>query len=120
LRVTGHQFCQLSHFFLVVVLTSILGVEANSGFLYCSACNDFIYDAELEARYFAMILSAEEKQTKFKGAIAGTSNQKLITEALLVSQKPRETYRRWIPSEREVAALADADTIPCQGRFPTD
>jgi len=42
-------------------------VEAKTGFLYCSVCNDFIYDAELERRYFAMVLSAEETLTKFKG-----------------------------------------------------
>lgn len=61
------------HILLMLALTncySCVGVEARTGFLYCSACNDFIYDAELEERYFATILSAEEKLTKFRGTTA--------------------------------------------------
>ena len=55
-------------------LTShVIGVDAKTGYIFCSECNDFIYDSKFQERHLVTILSAEEKLTKFKGAF--TSRQ---------------------------------------------
>ncbi|KAF9483191.1 cysteine proteinase [Pholiota conissans] len=83
LRDTGHSFC----------------ADTKTGYLFCAGCDDFIYDVKLDELHLAAIVSAEEKQTKFR-----------------VSKKPRETYKPWVPSPRESTALEGAEPIPCQGR----
>ncbi|KAL0064014.1 hypothetical protein AAF712_009082 [Marasmius tenuissimus] len=49
--------------------------------------------------YLASVLGVEEKQTKFQ-----------------VSNKPREPFKPWKPSQEESAALEGTVTVPCQGR----
>ncbi|KAF8193361.1 hypothetical protein BJ912DRAFT_960846 [Pholiota molesta] len=83
LRDTGHSFC----------------ADTKTGYLFCSECDDFIYDMKLDEMHLAAIVSAEEKQTKFR-----------------VSKKPREMFKPWVPSPRESSALEGAELIPCQGR----
>ncbi len=57
--------------YLELGLTSyLIGVDAKTGYIFCSECNDFIYDSQLEERHLVTTLSAEEKLTKFKGAFA--------------------------------------------------
>ncbi|KAF8963160.1 hypothetical protein BDZ97DRAFT_2017931 [Flammula alnicola] len=83
LKDTGHSFC----------------TDAKTGYVFCSECDDFIYDLKLDEMHLAAAVSAEEKQTKFQ-----------------VSKKPRETFKPWVPNSRETSALEGAEAIPCQGR----
>lgn len=45
-----------------------LGVDTKSGSLFCSECENFIYDAEVDELYLSTTLMVEEKQTHFQGA----------------------------------------------------
>ncbi len=45
------------------------GVDTKSGFVFCSHCDDFIYDSKLENIHLATTLAAEEKLTKFKSTL---------------------------------------------------
>ncbi|KAF8151031.1 hypothetical protein B0H34DRAFT_731104 [Crassisporium funariophilum] len=83
LRDTGHDFC----------------VDPKSGYIFCSACDDFVYEARLEETYLTTVVTAEEKQTRFQ-----------------VGKKPRETFKPWMPTPKEVSALEGAETISCQRR----
>ncbi|KAF5379838.1 hypothetical protein D9615_005767 [Tricholomella constricta] len=74
-------------------------VDAKTGSVFCLQCHDFIYDSGLNEVYTASLVTAEEKQTKFQ-----------------VSDKPREAFKAWVPSEKDTAALEGAVAIPCQGR----
>ncbi|KAL0568143.1 hypothetical protein V5O48_013850 [Marasmius crinis-equi] len=74
-------------------------VDAKSGAIFCSQCGDMSYNATVDKMYLASVLSVEEKQTKF-----------------LVSNKPREPFKAWKPSQEEHTALEGTVTVPCQGR----
>ncbi|TFK34607.1 cysteine proteinase [Crucibulum laeve] len=73
--------------------------DVKTGSVFCSECDDFIYDAKLDEIYLSAVILAEEKQTKFQDA-----------------KKPREAYKLWTPTAKEAAALEGAVAIPCQGR----
>jgi len=83
LKNSGHQFC----------------ADVKSGSVFCSKCDDFIYDAALDDIYLSVVVTAEEKQTRFQ-----------------VGKKSREPFRPWIPTAKDTAALEASITIPCQGR----
>ncbi|TFK22778.1 cysteine proteinase [Coprinopsis marcescibilis] len=83
LRDAEHSFC----------------ADVKTGAIFCSQCNDFIYDAEMEEISLEAILGAEEKQTRFQ-----------------VSQKLREPFKRWTPDEKEAAAAENFVSRPCQSR----
>uniref|UniRef100_A0A0W0F2P4 Ubiquitin carboxyl-terminal hydrolase n=1 Tax=Moniliophthora roreri TaxID=221103 RepID=A0A0W0F2P4_MONRR len=74
------------------------GVDAKSGAIFCSLCDDISYQATLDRMYLASVVSMEEKQTRFQ-----------------VSNKPREPFKAWSPSSEERSAL-EGSVIPCQGR----
>ncbi|KAF8230589.1 cysteine proteinase [Tricholoma matsutake] len=73
--------------------------DAKTGAVFCRQCDNFIYDAKLDETCVSAVIAAEEKLTKFQ-----------------VLKNPREPYKAWIPTEREIAALEDTAPIPCQGR----
>ncbi|RDB25874.1 Ubiquitin carboxyl-terminal hydrolase 22 [Hypsizygus marmoreus] len=74
-------------------------VDAKTGSVLCIQCNDFIYDAHIDEIRLATLVMAEEQQTRFQ-----------------VAKKPREAFKPWVPSEKDIAALEGAVAIPCQGR----
>ncbi|KAL4074742.1 hypothetical protein V8B97DRAFT_1868021 [Scleroderma yunnanense] len=74
-------------------------VDTKSGSLFCSECENFIYDAIIDDLYLSTILLVEEKQTHFQ-----------------VSKRIREPYQPWTPTAEEVASLKTASVLPCQGR----
>lgn len=43
------------------------GADTKSGRLFCSLCDDFIYDPAMEELYTRTVVSAEEKETHFQG-----------------------------------------------------
>ncbi|KAF5326836.1 hypothetical protein D9619_004989 [Psilocybe cf. subviscida] len=73
------------------------GCDSKSGYVFCSSCNDFIYDAELDKVHLAAVVTAEEKQNTFQ-------------------KVPRENYKSWTPTEKDVNALEGSDAVSCQGR----
>ncbi|KIL65738.1 hypothetical protein M378DRAFT_197865 [Amanita muscaria Koide BX008] len=81
LREESHLFC----------------ADAKTGCVYCSECENFIYDATLSGLHESTILSAEEKHSRFQ-----------------VLNKRREPFQRWVPSEKDIAALEGAQSVPCQ------
>ncbi|KDR78670.1 hypothetical protein GALMADRAFT_244157 [Galerina marginata CBS 339.88] len=83
LKEAGHQFC----------------VDAKTGSLFCTECDDFVYDAKVERIHLAATVSAEEKLPKYQA-----------------SKSLRETYRTWDPSPKDIQALEGAQSIPCHGR----
>ncbi|KAG1830548.1 hypothetical protein EV424DRAFT_1578450, partial [Suillus variegatus] len=80
LKETVHTFC----------------VDAKSGSVFCSECDDFVFDDTIDDLYLSTVLSVEEQKTKFQGS--------------------REPYQPWIPTGDESIVLKDAATVPCQGR----
>ncbi|KAJ3540483.1 hypothetical protein NM688_g6220 [Phlebia brevispora] len=83
LTATGHCFC----------------VDAKSGCIFCSECDDFIYDADLAELYTSILVSSEERYTTFQD-----------------SKRKREPYKPWNPSAKDNNALQGAIELPCQGR----
>ncbi|TEB19403.1 cysteine proteinase [Coprinellus micaceus] len=80
---TNHTFC----------------VDAKSGRLYCSQCDDFIYDPTLDELYTRTVVSAEEKETRFQE-----------------SKNLREPFKPWSPTDKDTSALENANLPPCQSR----
>ncbi|PPQ84018.1 LOW QUALITY PROTEIN: hypothetical protein CVT25_000564 [Psilocybe cyanescens] len=72
------------------------GVDAKTGSLFCAECDDFVYDSKIEALHLSAMVSAEEKRTKYQS-----------------SKHPRETYKPWTPSLKELEALDGVERIPC-------
>ncbi|KAG2145323.1 uncharacterized protein EDB93DRAFT_1241168 [Suillus bovinus] len=70
-------------------------VDAKFGSVFCSDCDDFVFDDVIDDLHLSTVLSVEEQKTKFKG---------------------REPYQPWIPTDDESTALKYAATVPCQGR----
>jgi ubiquitin carboxyl-terminal hydrolase 22/27/51 len=93
------------------------GADTKTGYLFCSECDDFIYDMKLDEMHLAAIVSAEEKQTRFRGTCLIPKRSYLLRDLLncSVSKKPREMFKPWVPSPREASALEGAELIPCQG-----
>lgn len=59
---------------------------------------------------------SEEKQTKFQGLPSlKPCRIRLPTNVCKVAKKSRETYKPWVPTEKDKAALEGAVAIPCQG-----
>ncbi|KAF9558847.1 cysteine proteinase [Agrocybe pediades] len=83
LRDSDHQFC----------------VDAHSGSVFCSECDDFIYDARIDTMRLSAVVTAEQKHAKWQK-----------------SKTTREIYKPWTPNEKEMEALAQTQPIPCQGR----
>ncbi|KAF8720618.1 hypothetical protein AX14_010860 [Amanita brunnescens Koide BX004] len=83
LREEGHLFC----------------ADAKTGCVYCSECENFIYDSALNNVFVSTTLNAEEKHTRFQ-----------------VLNKRREPFQPWIPGDKDTAALERANAVPCQGR----
>ncbi|KAK2460172.1 hypothetical protein APHAL10511_007851 [Amanita phalloides] len=83
LKEEGHSFC----------------ADTKSGCVYCSECENFVYDSTLSNVYLSTTLNAEEKYTNFQ-----------------VRNKRREPFQPWIPSEKDTTALEGATPVPCQGR----
>jgi len=44
-------------------------MDSKTGYLFCSLCDDFIYDGKVDEIHLAAVVSAEEKQTKFQSAL---------------------------------------------------
>jgi hypothetical protein len=64
-----HTFCEL---FLLLETspshsTLLAGVDAKTGYVFCSECNDFIYHHQLEEIQLHATVSAEESMTRFQG-----------------------------------------------------
>lgn len=83
LKETGHTFC----------------TDTKSGSVFCSECEDFVFDDTIDELYLAAVLSVEEQSTKFQ-----------------VAKRGREPYQPWIPTGDESTALKYIATVPCQGR----
>ncbi|KDQ59150.1 hypothetical protein JAAARDRAFT_715565 [Jaapia argillacea MUCL 33604] len=79
LHESGHQFC----------------MDVKSGSVFCSSCDDFVYEPLLEHTFSSTTLAAEEKATKFQS---------------------REPFQAWVPSDKDKAALQEMSGLPCQGR----
>lgn len=79
----GHHFC----------------VDAKSGSIFCSECDDFVYDAIISDVYNSTTLALEEKYTSFQ-----------------VAKKRREPFRPWTPNDKDTEALDGATSLPCIGR----
>ncbi|KAJ8692497.1 hypothetical protein PTI98_009803 [Pleurotus ostreatus] len=77
----------------------LLCADAKTGAVFCSACNNFVYDPRLDAIHVSTTVSVAERQAKYQ-----------------VAKKLREPYRSWIPDAKDAAALANAEPISCQGR----
>ncbi|KZT02572.1 cysteine proteinase [Laetiporus sulphureus 93-53] len=73
--------------------------DARTGSVFCSACDDFVYDDALYGAFVSAMRAAEEKSTSFPDA-----------------KKNREPFRPWSPNAKEAALLEDAIAIPCLGR----
>ncbi|KAI0926169.1 hypothetical protein AcW1_008405 [Taiwanofungus camphoratus] len=73
--------------------------DVKTGSIFCSGCDDFVYDSILSHAFSATILSVEEKTTIFQ-----------------VAKKRREPFRSWMPSDKEVAVIEGAVSLSCQGR----
>ncbi|KAH7884812.1 hypothetical protein F5I97DRAFT_2039828, partial [Phlebopus sp. FC_14] len=70
-------------------------VDSSSGSVFCSVCDDFIYDPAVDDLYISTVVLVEEQLTRFQA---------------------REPYQPWTPTAEESAALKDATVLPCQGR----
>ncbi|KAF8628559.1 hypothetical protein AX15_003826 [Amanita polypyramis BW_CC] len=77
----------------------LFSVDVKTGCVFCSECDNIIYDTTLSHLYMSTTLSAEEKHTRFQ-----------------VLSKRREPFQPWVPSNKDTAALEGAITVPCQGR----
>ncbi|KAI5995829.1 hypothetical protein F5J12DRAFT_907170 [Pisolithus orientalis] len=73
-------------------------VDTKSGSLFCSQCNNFVYNVMFEDLYLSTILLVEEQQTRFQ-----------------VSKRTREPYQPWAPNNEEAAFLKNTTVLPCQG-----
>ncbi|KAH6909348.1 hypothetical protein BKA70DRAFT_1400237 [Coprinopsis sp. MPI-PUGE-AT-0042] len=73
--------------------------DVKTGAVYCSECEDFIYDSTMDELRADAIVEAEEKHTRFQ-----------------VSQKPRDPYVRWVPHDKDNAAMESFTPLACQGR----
>lgn len=83
LKETGHTFC----------------TDTKSGSVFCSECEDFVFDDTIDELHLSTVLSVEEQSTKFQ-----------------VAKRGREPYQPWVPTSEESAALKYIATVPCQGR----
>ncbi|KAI9566917.1 hypothetical protein HD554DRAFT_1077339 [Boletus coccyginus] len=83
LHETSHSFC----------------VDTRSGSVFCADCDDFIYDATIDAAHLSTVVLIEEQMTRFQ-----------------VAKRAREPYQPWTPNESESAILNEATVLPCQGR----
>ncbi|KII89707.1 hypothetical protein PLICRDRAFT_685039 [Plicaturopsis crispa FD-325 SS-3] len=75
----------------------VLCADSKSGSIYCSTCDDFIYDPTMDETYLTTTVAYEEKQTKFQ-----------------VMKKLREPFRPWTPNAKDSQALGETIPIPCQ------
>lgn len=57
----NHSWVQITPF------TYNIGVDAKSGCVFCSECDDFIYDPSLTELYTSVVVSSEERYTTFQG-----------------------------------------------------
>jgi hypothetical protein len=46
------------------------GVDTRSGTVFCADCDDFIYDATIDAVYLSTVILIEEQMTRFQGETA--------------------------------------------------
>lgn len=64
----GHPFCD---YFLLLTLYigahTLVGVDVKLGSVFCSECDDFVYDGTFDGIFHATVLDVEEKTTKFQG-----------------------------------------------------
>lgn len=73
LKQHGHSFCRqpidcASHAHRDSYLYISLGADTKTGYLFCSECDDFIYDPKLDSMHLEAIVSADAKQAKFQCA----------------------------------------------------
>ncbi|PCH42519.1 cysteine proteinase [Wolfiporia cocos MD-104 SS10] len=73
-------------------------IDVRSGSLFCSACDDFVYDNAFDRAMSTATLSAEEKNTAPQAA-----------------KSSREPFKPWAPNDREAALLKGAVSLPCYG-----
>ncbi|KAH9930059.1 uncharacterized protein B0H18DRAFT_160266 [Fomitopsis serialis] len=76
----GHDFC----------------VDVKTGFIYCNACTDFVYDSATARTFAIATIGAEE--------IVGAA------------RKDRQPFEPWKPNRKESAMLEAAISMPCQAR----
>lgn len=96
---------------------SLSGVDVKSGSIFCSECDDFIYDAAVDNLNLLTVVSAEEKQTRFQGELDSAGSTCWLTGFVKVAKNGREPFRSWVPSAKDVAALEGAVALPCQGEI---
>lgn len=58
---------------LGLLIISYSGADAKSGFVFCSECDDFIYDDTIDELYLSTVVSVEERNTNFSGAFRNES-----------------------------------------------
>lgn len=46
---------------------TLVGVDVKLGSVFCSECDDFVYDRTFDKIFHATVLDVEEKTTKFQG-----------------------------------------------------
>ncbi|KZT73568.1 cysteine proteinase [Daedalea quercina L-15889] len=80
LEETGHNFC----------------VDVKTGFIYCNACSDFVYDSAAARTFAIAAFSAED-------IIGGR-------------KKSRQPFEPWKPNQKETVILETAISMPCQAR----
>ena len=54
------------------------GADAKTGCVYCSECDNFIYDPAVKNAFVSTTLNAEEKHTRFQGLASGPRNFSVI------------------------------------------
>ncbi|THH11391.1 hypothetical protein EW146_g8064 [Bondarzewia mesenterica] len=82
----------------------LFSVDVKIGPVFCVECGDFIYDATIDNLFHSTVIAVEESNTKFQGFCC------------LLFKKRRERYRRWDPTMKDIAALEETISLPCQGR----
>lgn len=78
LHESGHPFC--TSLFSMSILSQCLyrprsplfhtpnpGVDTKTGSIFCAGCDDFIFDATIDAVHLLTVLSVEEQMTRFQG-----------------------------------------------------
>ncbi len=53
---------------MIFYLSLFLGADTKTGYLFCSECDDFIYDPKLDSMHLEASVSADAKQAKFQRA----------------------------------------------------
>jgi ubiquitin carboxyl-terminal hydrolase 22/27/51 len=95
------------------------GVDTQLGVVFCRECQDVIYDPTLDNFYQKLVLAVEERETKHLGTLHLSSILRKDLSCRISNQdekRPREPYQSWKPGEKDIAALDNTTSLPCQGQ----